>query len=129
MMRWLPVALVGVGIALVNFTLINLISATMAYRFETAMAYLEERGKLLRGLGVLLAFDAAYIGGAAAGVALVAPMAAGSGLPELRGYLNGTRVPGLLRLRTFVVKLLAIAFVIAAGLLLGTPEQSAYNRR
>ena len=54
MMRWLPVALVGVGIALVNFTLINLISATMAYRFETAMAYLEERGKLLRGLGVLL---------------------------------------------------------------------------
>ena len=63
MMRWLPVALVGVGIALVNFTLINLISATMAYRFETAMAYLEERGKLLRGLGVLLAFDAAYIGG------------------------------------------------------------------
>ena len=44
-MRWLPVALVGVGIALVNFTLINLISATMAYRFETAMAYLEERGK------------------------------------------------------------------------------------
>ena len=38
MMRWLPVALVGVGIALVNFTLINLISATMAYRFETAMA-------------------------------------------------------------------------------------------
>ena len=126
MMRWLPVALVGVGIALVNFTLINLISATMAYRFETAMAYLEERGKLLRGLGVLLAFDAAYIGGAAAGVALVAPMAAGSGLPELRGYLNGTRVPGLLRLRTFVVKLLAIAFVIAAGLPLGREGPMVY---
>lgn len=36
--------------------------------------------------------------------AFVAPAAAGSGIPEVKAYLNGVDAPGILSLRTFVVK-------------------------
>ena len=45
-----------------------------------------------------------YVGTAAWLTAYVAPKAQGSGLPEIKGFLNGSRIPGLWRLRTFVVK-------------------------
>ena len=60
-----------------------------------------------------VAADAALAGAAAFLVAYVAPAAQGSGLSELKGFLNGSRIPGLWRLRTFVVKYVAIALVRA----------------
>lgn len=36
--------------------------------------------------------------------AFVAPAATGSGIPEVKAYLNGVDAPGILSLRTLVVK-------------------------
>ena len=47
------------------------------------------------------------------------PLAAGSGIPELKCYLNGVRLPRLLRLRTLVCKLGGIIFTIAGGIVAG----------
>ncbi|KAI7845409.1 hypothetical protein COHA_001114 [Chlorella ohadii] len=49
----------------------------------------------------------------------VEPLAAGSGIPEVKTYLNGVHIKGLLTIRTLVTKLSGITFSIAAGLIAG----------
>lgn len=43
--------------------------------------------------------------------ALIAPAAAGSGIPEVKAYLNGVDAPGIFSLRTLAVKVLIWEFV------------------
>ncbi|KAJ9464278.1 Chloride channel protein C [Diplonema papillatum] len=50
-----------------------------------------------------------------------APGAAGSGVPDVKALLNGVRMQGTLRLRTFVVKVVGVALGVASGLAMG-PE-------
>ncbi|KAI0559758.1 voltage gated chloride channel protein [Gracilaria domingensis] len=52
-------------------------------------------------------------------VVYVAPLGAGSGIPELKSYLNGVRVPGFLAINSFFVKAIGIAFSLAGGLVCG----------
>lgn len=52
-------------------------------------------------------------------VVCVAPLGAGSGIPELKSYLNGVRYPGFLAFNSLVVKVVGIAFSIASGLICG----------
>lgn len=52
-------------------------------------------------------------------VLYIAPLGAGSGIPELKSYLNGVKIPGFLSLRSFFVKTFGVAFSIAGGLLVG----------
>ncbi len=47
-------------------------------------------------------------------------MAAASGLPQLKAYLNGLRVPGLLRFHTLITKVVGITLVVSMGLPMGT---------
>ncbi|OXB77323.1 UNVERIFIED_CONTAM: hypothetical protein H355_002315 [Colinus virginianus] len=47
------------------------------------------------------------------------PVAAGSGIPEIKCYLNGVKVPGVVRLRTVVCKALGVLFSVAGGLFVG----------
>jgi hypothetical protein len=48
-----------------------------------------------------------------------APEAAGSGIPHVKSYLNGNKLPGVLRLRVLVAKVLGIACCVAAGIPVG----------
>lgn len=47
------------------------------------------------------------------------PLAAGSGIPELKTYLNGVHIRGLLQVRTFITKIVGVMFSISAGLIAG----------
>ena len=49
------------------------------------------------------------------------PSAAGSGMPELIGYLNGTLVRHIFNLRTLLVKFASCACAVGCGLPVG-PE-------
>lgn len=42
-------------------------------------------------------------------------MAAGSGIPEIKSYLNGVKIPGIVRLRTFLCKAAGVLFSVAGG--------------
>lgn len=53
------------------------------------------------------------------------PVAAGSAIPEMKSYLNGTKIPGLLRMRTLAVKVVALTFAIGGGVLSG--KQGPFN--
>lgn len=52
-------------------------------------------------------------------VIYVAPLGAGSGIPELKSYLNGVKIPGFLATNSFLVKVVGICFSKASGLLCG----------
>ena len=54
-------------------------------------------------------------------VVLFHPSAAGSGMPELIGFLNGTLVKGIFSLKTFVIKFFSCAFAVGSGMPVG-PE-------
>ena len=46
---------------------------------------------------------------------LIQPVAAGSGIPEIKCYLNGIKVPNVGRLRTLVAKAIGVLFSVAGG--------------
>eukprot|EP00210_Caulerpa_lentillifera_P000973 g938.t1 len=52
-------------------------------------------------------------------VSYVEPLAAGSGIPELKTYLNGVHIRGLLQVKTFVAKVIGVMFSISSGLIAG----------
>lgn len=60
-----------------------------------------------------------FSGIAALLVAYVEPLAAGSGIPELKMYLNGIYLKGILRFKTLIAKLVGIIFSISGSLIAG----------
>lgn len=68
---------------------------------------------------VYLASNCALVAGALRLTALWAPEAAGSGIPEVKSYLNGIDVPGLFAWRTLAVKLIGSVGAVAGGLATG----------
>lgn len=67
-------------------------------------------------LQILLSLGFAFI---AASIVAFEPLAAGSGIAEIKTYLNGVHIKGLLTLRTLIAKLLGVTFSIGAGLIAG----------
>lgn len=60
-----------------------------------------------------------YLAVSASLVVFASPIAAGSGIPEIKSYLNGIRIPGLLKLRTLLVKTVGLIFALSGGILSG----------
>lgn len=52
-------------------------------------------------------------------VAYIEPAACGSGIPEMKGYLNGANFARAVRLKTLVVKAVGVMFSVSAGLPIG----------
>ncbi|CAG5109477.1 Oidioi.mRNA.OKI2018_I69.chr2.g4010.t1.cds [Oikopleura dioica] len=51
--------------------------------------------------------------------AFLAPVAAGSGIPQIKCFLNGVRFPKVIRLKTLIVKVLGIILAVSGGLVCG----------
>jgi H+/Cl- antiporter ClcA len=47
------------------------------------------------------------------------PLASGSGIPEIKCFLNGLNIPGVLKFKTLIWKIIGIVFACAGGLPLG----------
>eukprot|EP00127_Corallochytrium_limacisporum_P001263 Clim_evm33s47 gene=Clim_evmTU33s47 len=47
------------------------------------------------------------------------PMAAGSGIPEVKSYLNGIKIPRVVRVKTLIAKCVGVVFTVAGGLMAG----------
>ncbi|MEE6525130.1 hypothetical protein FKM82_024948, partial [Ascaphus truei] len=73
-----------------------------------------DRGCLALSLLELLGFNMTFVFIATLFV-LIQPVAAGSGIPEIKCYLNGVKVPGVVRLRTLVCKALGVLFSVSGG--------------
>ncbi|GAB5583231.1 H(+)/Cl(-) exchange transporter 7 isoform X1 [Prionailurus iriomotensis] len=52
-------------------------------------------------------------------VAFVEPVAAGSGIPQIKCFLNGVKIPHVVRLKTLVIKVSGVILSVVGGLAVG----------
>lgn len=52
-------------------------------------------------------------------VLLVSPVAIGSGIPQIKCFLNGVQLPGVVRLKTLIAKAIGVACSVGGGLAAG----------
>ncbi|KAK9790124.1 hypothetical protein WJX73_008199 [Symbiochloris irregularis] len=117
--RWIIAFLIGVTMGFLGFAVdwgIGLLNDVKYFR--TQQVIISERG-FWKPYFVFIFFSCGYAFIAASLVSFVAPLAAGSGIAEVKTYLNGIHIRGLLTVRTLVAKLAGVVFSIAAGLIAG----------
>lgn len=117
--RWFISALIGFVMGTIAFGVDTGIEVLNTVKFNTTWKVLESRGGFVYPYLTFCGFALLY--GLVAGslVSYVEPLAAGSGIPEIKTYLNGVHIKGLLRLKALVAKLLGVMFSISAGLVAG----------
>ena len=49
----------------------------------------------------------------------VQPVAAGSGIPQVKCYLNGVKIPRVVRIKTLLVKVVGVICSVVGGLAVG----------
>ena len=122
--KWTLSAIIGVVMGFVAFVVDGLVDKLNSFRFGMAMRLVvgdgenQDASKFYAYISSL--FVTCCLAAVAGGlVSYVEPLAAGSGIPELKTYLNGVHLKGLLRLKTLLAKLGGVAFSIGAGLIAG----------
>jgi len=114
--RWLYLCGVGLGAGVVAVFIQTSLKFVMEVKFGTqewlsALGY----GLWFRfTVWLLISLLLASVAGAL--VCYVEPLCAGSGIPEIKCYLNGVDQPNVLRLRTLIAKAVGIVCSVAAGL-------------
>ncbi|KAJ7946528.1 Chloride channel protein [Quillaja saponaria] len=117
-LKWTLALLIGLGTGVVGF-LNNLAVENLAGFKLLLTNSLMLKQKYYQafaayaGCNMVLAFAAAAL------CAYVAPAAAGSGIPEVKAYLNGVDAPSILAPSTLFVKIFGSIFGVAAGFVVG----------
>ncbi|KAM9752562.1 H(+)/Cl(-) exchange transporter 6 isoform 2-T2 [Menidia menidia] len=119
--RWLMVFLIGVTVGMVGLFVdffVHLFTTLKLSLVGDSIERCSDRGCLVLSLLELLAFNTTFVFIASV-LVLVEPVAAGSGIPEIKSYLNGVKIPGIVRLRTLLCKAVGVLFSVAGGLFVG----------
>ncbi|XP_055022289.1 H(+)/Cl(-) exchange transporter 6 [Boleophthalmus pectinirostris] len=119
--RWVLVFAIGVTVGLVGVFVDFFVHIFTELKLKVVGASVEtctERGCLALSLLELLAFNLTYVLLASVSCSSQ-PVAAGSGIPEIKSYLNGVKIPGIVRLRTFFCKVGGVVLSVAGGLFVG----------
>ncbi|RDY02219.1 putative chloride channel-like protein CLC-g, partial [Mucuna pruriens] len=117
-MKWLLCFLVGMIVCLVGFCNNLAVENLAGIKFVVTSNMMLERR-------FLLAFFIFFISNlcltlfASTITALIAPTATGSGIPEVKAYLNGVDAPGIFTVRTLFVKIIGSITAVSASLLIG----------
>ena len=113
-------AIIGVATGITGFLLHQIIDVIADFKWNFAKKFLLE-GDLLSSWLAASAYSLAFVLVSTGIVVLISPSAAGSGTPELISFLNGTMIPQLFNIKTFLVKFASCALAVGAGLPVG-PE-------
>lgn len=119
--RWIMVFAIGVTVGLVGLFVDFFVRIFTKLKLSVVGDSVErctDKGCLPLSLLELLAFNLTFIF-IASMLVLIEPVAAGSGIPEIKSYLNGVKIPGIVRLRTFLCKVGGVLFSVAGGLFVG----------
>ncbi|XP_031396611.1 chloride channel protein CLC-d isoform X1 [Punica granatum] len=115
--KWFFALLIGIGTGLAAVFINISVENFAGWKFSLTFAIIQKSylaGFLLYVLfNLLLVLSSVYI------VTQFAPAAAGSGIPEIKGYLNGVDIHGILFFRTLIGKIFGSIGSVGGGLALG----------
>jgi H+/Cl- antiporter ClcA len=115
---------------IVLWAMTTLTAALSNAKFESVLKLIQTTGNLASAWALYALWAVTAVGITAFGILHPkgCPMARGSGIPELKGYLNGNRQQGLFQWRTFAGRAIGICLVITATMPFGR-EAGLYKLR
>ncbi|KNA17897.1 hypothetical protein SOVF_075890 isoform B [Spinacia oleracea] len=116
-LKWFLALLIGIGTGLAAIFINISVENFAGWKFALTFAIIQK--SYLAGLLVYVIFNLALVFSSVYIVTRFAPAAAGSGIPEIKGYLNGIDVHGILLFRTLVGKIFGSIGSVGGGLALG----------
>lgn len=117
-MRWGFVVLIGIVTAFVAFSINTAVETIAQLKFRASLHFMNSNLPVL-GCLVFAACNVTLVGLAAAVCVFVSPAAAGSGIPEVKAYLNGINSPNILSVKTLIVKIIGSIGSVGGGLAVG----------
>lgn len=122
MQRWLVCVIIGIltGIIAVAIELsIHTITHFKMAKLSDSIQYCANRGCLLQPMFMWIGFNAAFVMASSFITTYISPVAAGSGIPQIKCYLNGIKIPEVVRLKTLFTKVVGIILSVSGGLPVG----------
>lgn len=116
--KWLLCFLIGLIVSLIGFCNNLAVENLAGVKFViTSNMMLVKR----YGMAFLVFFSSNFVLTLFASIitAFIAPAAAGSGIPEVKAYLNGVDAPGIFTLKTLLVKIVGSITAVSSSLLIG----------
>ncbi|GJM96283.1 hypothetical protein PR202_ga13104 [Eleusine coracana subsp. coracana] len=117
MLKWLFSLLIGVGTGLAAIFINLAVENFSGWKYAATFAIIKH--SYFVGYFVYTLFNLALVFSSVYIVTNFAPAAAGSGIPEIKGYLNGVDTHGILLFRTLVGKIFGSIGSVGGGLALG----------
>lgn len=115
--KWVLVVLVGVLVALAGAFVAIFTETMVEWKLESCYKLMEERN--FAGAFFAYQFLSTFLVLISGAFCWWEPMAAGSGIPEIKAYLNGVNLNHVVRLPVLFSKVVGMCFSVASGLPLG----------
>ena len=123
LLRWVYCILIGVVVALSATGIIYATKHLLELKFNVIIPLITfsdaGAGSFMRSYFLYVVISLGLSLAATLIVAFVEPLASGSGIPELKAYLNGINLPRFLRTKTLLTKIVALPLALASGLPVG----------
>uniref|UniRef100_A0A672L5X3 Chloride channel protein n=1 Tax=Sinocyclocheilus grahami TaxID=75366 RepID=A0A672L5X3_SINGR len=120
--RWVICGLIGFLTGLIACMIDIAVEKLAGYKYFAVKQNIEkytELGGLSISLILWAVLNSAFVMFGAIAVAFVEPIAAGSGIPQIKCFLNGVKIPRVVRLKTLVIKVFGVICSVAGGLAVG----------
>ena len=122
MLSWFSIFIIGFFTALVAFGIDSIIRLLSELKFSIVsdtLSTCSDKSCALVPMLILIAFNIMFVAIAAALVVFGEPLAAGSGIPEIKCYLNGVKIRHVTRAKTLFCKAVGVLFSVSGGLFVG----------
>ncbi|XP_068193122.1 H(+)/Cl(-) exchange transporter 7-like isoform X1 [Antennarius striatus] len=120
--RWVVCGLIGFLTGLIACFIDIVVEEMAGIKYQVVKENIEkftDVGGLSISLILWAILNSAFVMVGAIIVAFFEPIAAGSGIPQIKCYLNGVKVPRVVRLKTLVVKVCGVICSVVGGLAVG----------
>lgn len=121
--RWIVILFIGILTALTACTIVVTVDKLANYKYHFLMTQINECDKSTdcyhTPLFYWMGINAVLVSIGAIMVTYWAPVAASSGIPVIKCYLNGVKVPEVVRIKTFISKAVGVVLSVVGGLASG----------
>jgi chloride channel 7 len=115
---WTIYTLIGVSTGLAAFFILVGVETLLEIRFGVVMKLMAERSVFAAWLANVT-LCVAFVAVASSLVVWIEPAASGSGIPDLKAYLNGINIRRLITFKALICKVVGITFSVGGGLCVG----------